>query len=147
MRDRSKDPPLYSLPSSYFIFVIGLLSGLLIPSLGKHLFMKWSQWEEQRVTQEMVTLIHISDTHIDYFFSPNHSLSGGVCHSCELSYSCPTTLMNMTTYHSRLREQGYAFGRYGCNPPHLLFESLLKQMKEIDPNPAVVVFTGSLLLE
>jgi hypothetical protein len=136
----------FSFYSSYLIFFLGLLIGLFFHLITEKLSIQWSQWQLQRVTEDMVPLIHISDTHIDYFFSPNHSLSKGVCHSCELSYSCPTLLMNMTTYNSRLREQGYAFGRYGCNPPHLLFQSLLKQMKEIDPNPSVIVFTGLPLL-
>lgn len=35
-------------------------------------------------------------------------------------------------------------GRYGCNPPHLLFESLRMQMRSIDPNPKVIVFTGDI---
>jgi hypothetical protein len=136
----------FSFCSSYLIFFLGLVIGLLFHLLADELSIQWSQWQRQRVSGDMVSLMHISDTHIDYFFSPNHSLGKGVCHSCELSYSCPTLLTNMTIYNSQLREQGYAFGRYGCNPPHLLFRSLLQQMKEVDPNPSVIVFTGLYLL-
>lgn len=36
----------------------------------------------------------------------------------------------------------YLFGRYGCDPPLLLWSSLLAAMRLQDSSPAVVVFTG-----
>jgi hypothetical protein len=35
-------------------------------------------------------------------------------------------------------------GRYGCNPPYLLWQSLLQHLRRLEPDPRVVVFTGDL---
>ena len=78
----------------------------------------------------------------------------GVCHQCNLSSSvwgsrvfCPTEkaqLLPEKESEAFNRESGYAFGRYGCNPPHLLWRSLHQQMQQIDPDPPVIVFTGDI---
>ena len=91
---------------------------------------------------DVVMFFHISDTHIDLFFNPNETITKGVCHSCLLSHTCPEIPSNQTNYNLKLKQEGYAFGRYGCNPPYRLFTSLLHQMIQIDSNPSVIVFTG-----
>ena len=115
-------------------------------------------------------VMHISDPHIDVFFEPDESVPGGGCHSCGLAKyrsfylsnsskaKCPTeeevidrvrleALAYKRGYESvdnfsRARND-YRFGRYGCDPPPMLWFSLLDAMKEVDPSPPVVVFTGN----
>jgi hypothetical protein len=96
-------------------------------------------------------VMHISDTHVDYFFDPTMSLSTGVCHSCMMSTkvygdktSCPHKVEPTLSYQQDLVNSGYAFGRYACNPPKQLWKSLHQQMLRIDPSPAVVIFTGDI---
>lgn len=96
-------------------------------------------------------VMHISDTHVDYFFDPTMSLSTGVCHSCMLSTkvygnetSCPHKVEPTQSYQQDLVDIGYAFGRYACNPPKQLWKSLHEQMLRIDASPAVVIFTGDI---
>lgn len=126
--------------TSFLIFFLGLLIGLYFQVLTHKISIFWTEWQSDE--HLMIQVMHISDTHIDYFFNPNQSLMKGVCHSCDLLSTCPTLPKNKTEYITRLRQHGYAFGRYGCNPPHLLYQSLIKQLKSIDSNPPVIIFTG-----
>lgn len=94
-------------------------------------------------------VIHISDTHVDPFYDPAETLKAGVCHTCKFSTEvfgqdrkCPNTVP--TPDLQSQQEQGYAFGRYGCNPPHRLWHSLHQSLKTINPNPEVIVFTGDI---
>lgn len=119
-------------------------------------------------SQQYRIVMHISDTHIDPMFDAYQSMAAGVCHSCDLSSrvhgdkaSCPNQFLPDSTQIRSRTSAGYAFGqssmqfisfishfactgRYGCNPPHLLFASLRAQMRSIDPHPKVVVFTGDI---
>lgn len=90
-------------------------------------------------------IMHISDTHVDFFFDPTMSMQSGVCHSCSMSTSvhgkdaaCPTEVQSISASRAARLKQGYSFGRYGCNPPEQLWESLHQQMAIIDPDPKVV---------
>jgi len=96
-------------------------------------------------------VMHISDTHIDPLFDPTMSMQAGVCHTCDLSTSvygkhalCPDSFLPDYKRVATRSALGYAFGRYGCNPPHLLWKSLYTHMKTIDPDPKVIVFTGDI---
>lgn len=99
-------------------------------------------------------IMHISDTHIDFFFDPTRSMSGGVCHTCKMSNKvygddrlCPDSITpeaNERTSQNTLVREGYSFGRYGCNPPEQLWYSLHEQMMQIEQNPEVVIFTGDI---
>jgi hypothetical protein len=130
--------------SHLLIFVIGSIFGLLAPQIFQKVSVIVSQSQVAQINSDIVSFMHISDTHVDYFFNPNHSVPKGACHSCDLSHTCPKLSTIPKDFDVHLREQGYAFGRYGCNPPPLLFESLIQQMLEIDPAPPVIVFTGDI---
>jgi hypothetical protein len=76
-----------------------------------------------------------------------------VCHSCEFSSKvwgkdtfCPGASEIKANHESDNfdRQLGYAFGRYGCNPPYLLWKSLYTHMKTFDADPKVIVFTGDI---
>lgn len=132
---------------TFLVFLIGILLGFYFHFIIHNFSFFWFQLQSSYKHEMVSTVMHISDTHIDYFFNPNQSsLTKGVCHSCDLVWTCPKLPNNLTEYETRLRQHGYAFGRYGCNPPHLLFQSLIHQMKEIDPNPNVIIFTGFYLI-
>jgi hypothetical protein len=130
--------------SHLMIFIIGLFLGLFFHQIIQNLSVTVSQWQLSASQTDVVSFMHISDTHVDYFFHPNHSVPKGACHSCDLTYTCPKLSTKTVEFDTRLREQGYAFGRYGCNPPPLLFKSLIQQMIAIDPTPPVIVFTGDI---
>ena len=120
-------------------------------------------------TRNYRVVMHISDTHIDPLFDPTMSMSTGICHSCELKRSvfgkdtkCPQEFLPNNAHIMSRTRAGYSFGtgqytrtipaliglflagRIGCNPPHLLLESLRKKMLSIDPNPKIIVFTGDI---
>uniref|UniRef100_A0A6T2AYJ6 Calcineurin-like phosphoesterase domain-containing protein n=1 Tax=Eutreptiella gymnastica TaxID=73025 RepID=A0A6T2AYJ6_9EUGL len=92
--------------------------------------------------------IHISDTHHDPFFDPEATMGAAICHSCLFSEEvfgseayCPRTL---PTNEASIEIGQYPFGRYGCNPPRRLVDSLYHAMKGIDAHPRFVVMTGDL---
>lgn len=99
-------------------------------------------------------IMHISDTHVDFFFDPTRSMQSGVCHTCRMSNKvygndrlCPDSIepeASDRTSQKTLVREGYSFGRYGCNPPEQLLYSLHQQMITIDNNPEVVIFTGDI---
>ena len=98
-------------------------------------------------------IMHISDTHVDPFFDPTMSMMKGVCHRCDFNSKiwgnetfCPgkSEIKSDHDNDNTDRQLGYAFGRYGCNPPYLLWKSLYTHMKSIDPDPKVIVFTGDI---
>lgn len=123
-------------------------------------------WQDILVLEESTLsthkIMHITDAHIDLFFDPMQSASQGACHSCSIakfdssnktspnnSYKCPSEeevklhVANVKTSDFISIEQGnYLFGRYGCDPPLLLWSSLLAAMQLEDSSPPVVVFTG-----
>ena len=120
----------------------------------------------QKHTMSHHKLIHITDPHIDIFFDPEQSVPRGGCHACDLSFSnsssdksslitkefrCPSEaqLAEEIALHAYAGNVGdsqdnYIFGRYGCDPPLLLWTSLLSALKQEDPSPAVIIFTGML---
>jgi hypothetical protein len=114
-------------------------------------------------------VMHITDPHIDLFFDPMQSVAKGACHSCDLAkYHTPSRSSSHSKSNINLSslvcpseeevklhvervqlsdfptiERGdYLFGRYGCDPPLLLWTSLLASMQLQDASPAVIVFTG-----
>lgn len=115
-----------------------------------------SQITQLRSSSSTVSkVMHISDTHIDFFFDPNKSMKSGVCHTCKMSdkqfgfgtSKCPQSIepeSDDRLKQSTLISEGYSFGRYGCNPPEQLWKSLHKAMADIDPNPNVIIFTGDI---
>jgi hypothetical protein len=101
--------------------------------------------------QNTVRFFHISDSHIDPLFDPTMSMQAGICHSCKLSDKafglkafCPKELPVTEGGEEHLANAGYAFGRYGCNPPHKLVRSLFKHLKDDTPNPEFIAFTGDI---
>lgn len=103
--------------------------------------------------EDYQAIIHISDTHVDPFFDPTVSMMKGVCHRCHFSSEvwgtdtlCPgeSEIKGDHDADTVDRQLGYAFGRYGCNPPYLLWKSLYTHLKTIDPNPKVIIFTGDI---
>ena len=100
-------------------------------------------------------VMHITDPHIDIFFDPRESVPEGSQSSssgnanANSSFNCPSE-EDVVSHVSKVQntdftttEQGdYLFGRYGCDPPLLLWTSLLAAMQRQDSSPSVVVFTG-----
>lgn len=106
-----------------------------------------------RQGEDLQAVMHISDTHVDPYFDPTESMMKGVCHRCDFNSkvwgkdtACPDK-SELRADHDRddiNRQLGYAFGRYGCNPPYMLWKSLHKHMQTIDADPKVIVFTGDI---
>lgn len=103
--------------------------------------------------EDLRTIMHISDTHVDPYFDPTESMMKGVCHRCDFSSKvwgkdtvCPSEDEIRADHdHDEFnRQHGYTFGRYGCNPPYMLWKSLHRHMLSIDANPEVIVFTGDI---
>lgn len=102
--------------------------------------------------QNAVRFIHISDTHVDPYFDPAQSMKPGVCHSCQFNSKiyganvyCPEIIPGVSVASDiPIIQSGYAFGRYGCNPPSRLLHSLLHEIERQDPNPDFIVFTGDI---
>jgi hypothetical protein len=94
---------------------------------------------------------HISDTHVDPYFDPTQSMGVGMCHSCKFSDAaygkdvyCPEHIPTTEGGEEHLVLEGYAFGRYKCNPPKRLLKSLLHHLKLQDDDPEFIVFTGDI---
>lgn len=91
---------------------------------------------------------HFADTHVDPFFEPTQTMGPCICHSCRFSQKvfgkdtfCPTTLPNTE---DQGINQGYAFGRYRCNPPVRLQTSLFEHLKKLDPSPHFIAHSGDI---
>ena len=86
---------------------------------------------DQASDEGYIKFVHFSDTHIDPFFDPTESMAHGICHSCRLNaanpdFFCPNANLPHTSVDDVVLENdGYAFGRYSCNPPARLFFSFL----------------------
>jgi hypothetical protein len=80
------------------------------------------------------------------------TMQANVCHSCEFSTKvkgadgvfCPTELPATYGGESRLVDESFAFGRYMCNPPQRLLQSLIEHLKAQDADPKFIVFTGDI---
>lgn len=101
--------------------------------------------------KDSIRFFHISDTHVDPFFDPKQSMGVAMCHNCafndkvhgEQTY-CPTAIPSIEGGEEHLVSQGYAFGRYQCNPPKRLLKSLFSHLKSQDPDPEFIVITGDI---
>jgi hypothetical protein len=144
------------LKRAFFICVV--YSALLIAGI-----VTLGIWQNIQVTETndlgIQKVMHITDSHIDLFFDPMQSVTRGGCHSCTLakyaSSSPPTLVSSNSSFECPLQkdielyiagtkpaQEHYLFGRYGCDPPLMLWNSLLAAMQLEDPSPSVVVFSG-----
>jgi hypothetical protein len=112
----------------------------------------------QQQTATVHKIMHITDPHIDVYFDPEESVPKGGCHSCALAtfnsssplptnklLKCPSekdVKLHLAKTSFSHAQSKYVFGRYGCDPPLLLWTSLLAAMQHEDSSPPVVVFTG-----
>jgi len=88
---------------------------------------------------------------MDPFFDPTQTMGVSMCHACGFSEKlfgndahCPHTFPDSSSADGQLVGQGYAFGRYACNPPQRLIKSLFHHMQAMEPNPPFIVFTGDI---
>eukprot|EP00123_Amoebidium_parasiticum_P010532 comp20168_c0_seq1/m.24977 comp20168_c0_seq1/g.24977 ORF comp20168_c0_seq1/g.24977 comp20168_c0_seq1/m.24977 type:complete len:558 (-) comp20168_c0_seq1:523-2196(-) len=101
---------------------------------------------------DTIMFFHISDTHVDPYFSPRKSMGSAICHACQFSQKvfgpksvyCPQEIPILMGGEAKLIHEGYAFGRYGCNPPPRLLESLVAHIKSVNPDPKFIIFTGDI---
>lgn len=71
---------------------------------------------------EAATFWHYTDPHVDWLYRPGSKVKHELCRSG--------------------KGDAGTFGKHGCQPPLSVQESAIKQMFEIDPNPAFIVHGG-----
>eukprot|EP01095_Lingulamoeba_sp_RSL-Kostka_P012291 TRINITY_DN483_c3_g1_i1.p1 TRINITY_DN483_c3_g1~~TRINITY_DN483_c3_g1_i1.p1 ORF type:complete len:447 (-),score=88.84 TRINITY_DN483_c3_g1_i1:675-2015(-) len=80
-------------------------------------------------SNDQLTFFQLSDVHLNPYYDGNAPASG----YCKQS--------NVKSYEANL-DSNYPFGKYNCDTPFILLNNTLQQMKDINPNPTMIVLNG-----